>query len=66
VPTEDGLYYSVNHIKLIKGFYSLYLGKTGRATSLCLGGQSVPTEDKLLLSFNMYFLVLYNIHRTSF
>jgi hypothetical protein len=33
VPTEDGLYYSVDHIKLIKGFYSLYLGKTGRATS---------------------------------
>jgi hypothetical protein len=33
VPTEDGLYYSVNHIKLIKGFYSLYLRKTGRAAS---------------------------------
>jgi hypothetical protein len=22
----------------------------------------VPTEDKLFLSFNMYFLVFYNIH----
>jgi hypothetical protein len=33
VRTEDGLYYSVNHIKLIKGFYSLYLGKMGRAAS---------------------------------
>ena len=33
VPTEDELYCSVNHIKIIKGFYSLYLGKTGRATS---------------------------------
>jgi hypothetical protein len=30
---EDGLYYSVNHIKLIKGFYNLYLGKMGRAAS---------------------------------
>jgi hypothetical protein len=33
MPTEDGLYYSVDHIKLIKEFYSLYLGKTGRAAS---------------------------------
>jgi hypothetical protein len=33
MPTEDGLYYSVNHIKLIKEFYSLYLGKTGHAAS---------------------------------
>jgi hypothetical protein len=33
MPTEDGLYYSVNHIKLIKVVYGLYLGKMGRATS---------------------------------
>jgi hypothetical protein len=66
VPIEDGLYYSVNHIKLIKGFYSLYLGKTGRAASYWLGGRSLPTENKLLLSLNMYFLVLYNLHSTSF
>jgi hypothetical protein len=33
VLTEDGLCYSIDHIKRIKGFYSLYLGKTGRAAS---------------------------------
>jgi hypothetical protein len=63
VPTEYGLYYSVNHIKLIKGFYSLYLGKTGHAASEWLGGRSVPTDDKLFLSFNMYFLVFSNKRR---
>jgi hypothetical protein len=26
----------------------------------------VPTEDKLFLSFNMYFLVFYNIHDHEF
>jgi hypothetical protein len=26
----------------------------------------VPTEDKLFLSFNMYFLVFYNIHNHEF
>jgi hypothetical protein len=26
----------------------------------------VPTEDKLFLSFNMYFLVFYNIHNQEF
>jgi hypothetical protein len=26
----------------------------------------VPTEDKLFLSFNMYFLVFYNIHNYEF
>jgi hypothetical protein len=30
---EDELCYSVDHIKLIKGFYSLYVGKTGCAAS---------------------------------
>jgi hypothetical protein len=52
VPTEDGLCYSINYMKLIKGFYSLYLGKTGHATSWWLGGRSVPTEDRLSLLFN--------------
>jgi hypothetical protein len=33
VLTEDELCYSIDHIKLIKEFYSLYLGKTGRAAS---------------------------------
>jgi hypothetical protein len=33
VLTEDELCYSVDYIKLIKGFYSLYPGKTGRAAS---------------------------------
>jgi hypothetical protein len=65
VPIEDRLYYSVNNIKLIKGFYSLYVGKRGRAASLWLGRRSVPTEDKLFLSFNMYFLVFSNIHIMS-
>ena len=31
VPTKDGLCYSINYMKLIKIFYNLYLGKTGRA-----------------------------------
>jgi hypothetical protein len=26
----------------------------------------MPTEDKLFLSFNMYFLVFYNIHNHKF
>jgi hypothetical protein len=26
----------------------------------------VPTEDKLFLSFNMYFIVFYNIHDHEF
>jgi hypothetical protein len=26
----------------------------------------VPTEDKLSLSFNMYYLVFYNIHNHEF
>jgi hypothetical protein len=26
----------------------------------------VPTEDKLFLSFNMYFLVFYNVHDHEF
>jgi hypothetical protein len=33
VPTEDELYYFVDRIKLIKGFYSLYLEKMGHAAS---------------------------------
>jgi hypothetical protein len=31
--TEDGLCYSIDHIKRVKRFNSLYLGKTGRAAS---------------------------------
>jgi hypothetical protein len=52
VPTEDGLCYSINCMKLIKGFYSLCLGKTGRAASQWLGGRFVSTEDRLSLLFN--------------
>jgi hypothetical protein len=33
VLTEDGLCYSIDCMKRIKGFYSLCLGKTGRAAS---------------------------------
>jgi hypothetical protein len=33
VPTEDGLHLSINYMYPIKEVDTLYLGKTGRATS---------------------------------
>jgi hypothetical protein len=53
--TEDGLCYSIDCMKRIKGFDSLCLGKTGRAASWWLGGRSVPTEDRLSLSLDIVF-----------
>jgi hypothetical protein len=67
VPTEDGLCYSNDYIKLIKEFYNLYLGKTGRAASYWLGGRFVPTEDRLSLFFNIVFsCFFYNMHIMNF
>jgi hypothetical protein len=38
MPTEDGLYYSIDCMYAIKDVANLYLGKTGRTVSYWLGG----------------------------
>jgi hypothetical protein len=59
VPTEDGLCYSINFMKLIKALNNSYLGKTGHTASWWLGGQSVPTKDELFTFFNKVFSCLF-------
>jgi len=59
MPTEDGLYYSIDCMYAIKDVANLYLGKTGRTVSYWLGGWSVPTEDGLYLFFNKWISCLF-------
>jgi hypothetical protein len=59
MPTEDGLYNSIDCMYPIKELDNPYLGKTGCTVSYWLCEWSMQTEDKLYLFFNKVFSCLF-------